>query len=165
MPRPSLRLTGVFVLVVVVGLAIGWAVSGGSSQTAQLGEKAPDFTVEVIAGGDFTLSEARGKPVVLNFWASWCEPCRTEIPDISEFADSNPDVTVVGVSVQDADQTARAFAEEVGATYPLALGTEEVEDAYPTFGLPATYVLDEEGVVTEIFNGLVDEQILTDALG
>lgn len=163
MPRPSLRLTGVFVLVVVAGLAIGWIVSAGSDQTAELGEEAPDFTLEVIGGGSFTLSDARGQPVVLNFWASWCEPCRTEIPDISEFADANPDVAVVGVSVQDAEQTAKDFANEIGATYPLALGTEAIEDSYPTFGLPATYVLDENGVVAEIFNGIVDEQILTDA--
>lgn len=154
-----------FVVVLAVGLTIGWIVSGGSDNVAQPGEPAPDFTVEVIEGGDFTLSEQRGQPVVLNFWASWCEPCRVEIPDISTFAETHPDVVVIGVSVQDAEQTARSFAAEVDASYPLALGTEDVEDAYPTFGLPATYVLDENGVVTEVFNGIVDENILADAVG
>lgn len=154
-----------FVVVLAVGLTIGWIVSGGSDNVAQPGEPAPDFTVEVIEGGDFTLSEQRGQPVVLNFWASWCEPCRVEIPDISTFAETHPDVVVIGVSVQDAEQTARSFAAEVDASYPLALGTEDVEDAYPTFGLPATYVLDENGVVTEVFNGIVDENILADVVG
>ena len=152
-----------FVVVLAVGLSIGWIVSGGAESVAQLGQPAPDFTVEVIDGGEFTLSEQRGQPVVVNFWASWCEPCRVEIPDISEFADANPGVVVVGVAVQDAEQTARGFAADVGATYPLALGTEDIEDSYPTFGLPATYVLDEEGVIIEVFNGIVDEDILGEA--
>jgi hypothetical protein len=56
--------------------------------------------------------------------------------------------------------TAREFAAEIDASYPLALGTEEIEDAYPNFGLPVTYVIDEEGVVTDVYNGVVDEQIL-----
>ena len=160
-----MKLTGVFLVVLAVGLTIGWIAGGGSEQVAGMGETAPDFTVEVIGGGEFILSEQRGRPVVVNFWASWCEPCRVEIPDISEFADDNPDVIVVGVAVQDAEQTARDFAGEVEATYPLALGTEDIEDAYPTFGLPATYVLNEEGVVIEIFNGIVDESTLTEAIG
>jgi peroxiredoxin len=148
-----------------VGLTIGWIVSNRSATVAELGKVAPDFTAEVIDGGEFTLTEQRGQPVVLNFWASWCEPCRVEIPDISTFADTHPDVVVIGVAVQDAEQTARSFAEEVGATYPLAFGTEEIEDSYPTFGLPATYVLDADGVVTDIFNGIVDENLLADVVG
>lgn len=148
-----------------MGLTVGWIATNRSESVAELGKVAPDFTVEVIDGGEFTLSEHRGQSVVLNFWASWCEPCRVEIPDISTFADAHPEVVVVGVAVQDAEQTARSFAEEVGATYPLALGTEDIEDAYPTFGLPATYVLDEDGVVTDIFNGIVDENLLADVVG
>jgi cytochrome c biogenesis protein CcmG/thiol:disulfide interchange protein DsbE len=155
----------VFLVVLAVGLTVGWIVGGSSEQIAEMGKTAPDFTVEVIEGGEFTLSEQRGRPVVVNFWASWCEPCRVEIPDISEFADAHPDVAVVGVAVRDAEQTAREFATEVGASYPLALGTEDVEDAYPTFGLPATYVLDEDGAVIAIFNGIVDENSLAEAVG
>jgi cytochrome c biogenesis protein CcmG/thiol:disulfide interchange protein DsbE len=164
LPRTGLRLTGVFLLVLAVGLTIGWIWGGGTEQVAELGRTAPDFTVEVIGGGEFTLSEQRGRPVVVNFWASWCEPCRVEIPDISAFADAHPEVTVVGVAVQDAEQTAREFAAEVGASYPLAVGTEDIEDAYPTFGLPATYVLDDDGIVIDVFNGIVDENTLADSI-
>lgn len=165
MPRPSYRLTGVFVLVVGVGLLIGWIVGSGSPQVAEVGRPAPDFTVEVIDGGSFTLSEARGRPVVLNFWASWCGPCRAEIPDISAFADANPGVAVVGVSYNDAEPDARDFAAEIGAGYPLTLGTQAIEDAYPNLGLPATYIIDENGTVADIRNGIVDEAILTDLVG
>ena len=153
-------------LVVAVGLTIGWLVgSSDSTEVAVVGSTAPDFTVEVIDNGTFTLSEARGQPVVLNFWASWCAPCREEIPDISAYADSNPDVAVVGVAVRDIEENSRRFADEIGASYPLALGTSEVEDAYPAFGLPYTVIIDESGVVTQIFNGIVDENVLTDLVG
>jgi len=164
LPRPGLKLTGVFVLVVVVGLGIGWILGRDSAENSEIGKPAPDFTVELIDGGTFTLSEARGQPVIVNLWASWCAPCREEIPDISAFATANPDVTVVGVAVQDPENSAREFAATIGATYPLALGTTEFEDAYPHLGLPATYVIDEDGTVIDIINGIVNEEVLTDAL-
>ena len=152
-----------FVLVVAVGLTIGWLVGSSNSATvAAVGSPAPNFTVELIDGGTFTLSETRGQPVVLNFWASWCAPCREEIPDISAYADSNPDVSVVGVAVRDIEENSRRFAYEIDASYPLALGTSEVEDAYPAFGLPYTVIIDHNGVVTQIFSGIVDENVLTD---
>jgi len=149
----------------VIGLTVAWALDPGAPETAQVGEPAPDFTVEVIEGGEFTLSDARGRPVVLNFWASWCAPCRTEIPDISAFAESNPEVQVIGVAVEDAEVAAREFATEIGASYPLALGSQHVEDSYPRLGLPVTYVIDEDGVVREVFNGIVNETTLTDLVG
>lgn len=154
-----------FVVVVGIGLLVGWIVGIGAPEVAEIGETAPDFSVEVIDGGTFTLSEHHGRPVVVNLWASWCGPCRDEIPDISAFATDNPDITVVGVAVEDADQTARDFAAEIGASYPLALGTTEFEDAYPNLGLPATYIIGEDGTVTNIHNGIVDEQTLAELTG
>ncbi|HEX9847747.1 MAG TPA: TlpA disulfide reductase family protein [Acidimicrobiia bacterium] len=144
--------------MVGVGLLAAWIV-GSAPTVATIGEQAPDFTVELIEGGTFTLSEV-DKPVLLNFWASWCVPCRTEIPDISAFADANPQIQVIGIAVEDVESAAREFAAEIGASYPLALGTTEVEDSYPRLGLPVTYVLDENGVVTDIFNGIVNQEVL-----
>jgi thiol-disulfide isomerase/thioredoxin len=114
----------------------------------------------VFDGGTFTLSEASGTPVVVNLWASWCPPCREEIPDISAFADANPDVRVIGVAVEDSERSAREFAAEIGAAYPLAMGTTAFEDAYPNLGLPATYIIDSNGTITDVFNGIVNEEIL-----
>lgn len=156
-----MKLTGVFVLVLAAGLTVGWIVASGPSDVAEVGSPSPDFSVELIEGGTFTLSDVDG-PVVVNFWASWCEPCRTEIPDISTFADANPGVQVIGVAIQDVATNSRAFAEEVAATYPLALGNDDIEDAYPAFGLPFTVIIDGDGDVTHIYNGIVDENVLLD---
>lgn len=151
-----------FLAVIGIGLAVGWIVRSAPTEVAKPGSPAPDFTVEVIEGGTFTLSEAVGSPVVLNFWASWCEPCRTEIPDITTFAEANPNVTVIGVAVEDVEDASREFAAEIDAGYPLAIGTTEVEEAYPRLGLPVTYIIDADGTVTEVVNGIVDENVLLD---
>lgn len=160
LPGPGLKLTGVFVAVVVAGLIVGWIVRSGPTEIAQIGQPAPEFSVEVFDGATFTLSEARGTPVVVNLWASWCPPCREEIPDISAFAEAHPEVRVIGVAVEDSERSAREFAAEIGASYPLAMGTTGFEDAYPNLGLPATYIIDSNGTITDVFNGIVDEEIL-----
>lgn len=166
MPRPSLRLTGVFVGVVVVGLLIGWLLrSEEGAEVATVGMKAPDFTVSLIDGGEFTLSEelaANNRTVVLNLWASWCIPCRTETPEISDFARENPGVTVIGVAVEDTEDGSRAFAAEFAPSYSLAIGDEDFDDKYPRLGLPATYIIDADGVIGELFNGIVTVETLED---
>lgn len=151
-----------FAGVVVVGLIVAWVV-GGDEQPALVGEMAPDFTVALLEGGTVRLSDEldpAGGPLILNLWASWCEPCRTEIPAISAFAATHPDVKVIGVAVNDTQSAARAFAAEIGASYPLAIADSGFEASYPHIGLPATYVIDPDGRVAVIFNGVLDEDDL-----
>lgn len=98
--------------------------------------------------------------MVLNLWASWCLPCRTEIPEISAFADNNPDYRVLGVAVDDTETSATDFARSIGATYDLAVGDSDFESAYPRLGLPVTYFIDSGGTVTDVFNGILNEATL-----
>jgi thiol-disulfide isomerase/thioredoxin len=159
-------LTGVFVGVVGVGLALAWAM-GGSVETAETGHRAPDFTVELLSGSRFSLSghlEEDGRPLIVNLWASWCAPCRDEIPALSAFAADNPEVTVIGVAVEDRPEDSRLLAEQLRPSYPLALGDAEFEAAYPNFGLPITYFLDGSGVVTEVYNGILTREKLDERL-
>jgi len=159
-----MRLTGVFLVVIVVGLGVGWILGAGAPVVAHMGSRAPDFTVEVIGGEEFTLSDARDTPVVLNLWASWCPPCREEIPAISAFAEAHPDVTVIGVAVDDVAEKSREFASEIDASYLLTLDTDDVTGKYPHMGLPATYIIDENGIVRQFVNGVVTEEALADLL-
>lgn len=150
------------------GLAIGWALRDDGAAEARIGEPAPDFTVDLIDGASFTLShhlESDGRPLVLNLWASWCIPCRTEIPEISAFADNNPGYLVLGVAVDDTEESATDFARGIGAKYDLAIGGNEFESAYPRLGLPATYFIDSSGTVTDVFNGILNEATLVDLAG
>jgi thiol-disulfide isomerase/thioredoxin len=123
--------------------------------------------VPLLDGGTFTLSNqlaADNRPIVLNLWASWCIPCRTETPDISAFAVANPDVKVIGVAVEDTESAARAFAVEFDPSYDLALADEAFEAAYPRLWLPVTYIIGANGVIQEVFNGIVDQEILGDMI-
>ncbi len=154
-----------FVGVVAVGLALAWAFGGGSTEVAQEGGSAPDFTVELLDGGDFVLSDhlaEDGRPLVVNLWASWCAPCRDEIPALSAFATSHPDVAVVGVAVEDRAEESRLMADQLSPSYPLALGDPAFEAAYPNFGLPVTYFVDGAGLVTEVHNGILTEEALAE---
>jgi peroxiredoxin len=159
-----MRLTGLFVAVVALGLFVASFVRSDNPAVAQIGQAAPDFTVEMIDGGTFTLSDVEGQPVVLNLWASWCPPCREEIPDISQWSVDHPEVQVIGVAVDDVEEQTRRFAAEIDAAYPLMIGSETVAEAYPHFGLPATYVIDERGIVTQFVNGKVDQTVLNNLL-
>lgn len=117
----------------------------------------------MIGGGNFSLSEhldRDGRPLVLNLWASWCLPCRAEIPEIDAFAADHPDVMVLGVAVQDTEPAAIEFAEELSPRYPLGIADPSFEAAYPRIGLPATYVIGSDGRVDEVFNGILDRETL-----
>lgn len=152
----------------IVGLVLGWALGDSGVAEARIGERAPDFTVDVIDGDSFNLAEhleSDGRPLVLNLWASWCFPCRTEIPEISAFATNHPDYKVLGVAVEDTERAATDFAREIEAAYDLAYGNREFELAYPRIGLPVTYIIDSSGEVIDLFNGGLNEATLVDLVG
>lgn len=111
--------------------------------------QAVEFRVPAIGGGTLTLSNALagGKPVVLNLWASWCIPCREEMPDIERVAAIHPGIAFLGVAVQDKEPAAQAFAEEANVTFPLGMDDGSVIAAYSTVGLPTTWFIDRTGVV------------------
>jgi thiol-disulfide isomerase/thioredoxin len=166
-----LVLIGVFVVAVAATLLIATGSNTTSTTFADLGdltandpnvpgtdETAPSFALETMVGETFDLQDgiaATGQPVVLNLWASWCAPCRTEMPAIDTASQEHPEVTFVGVVVQDTYDAAVAFAEEIGVTYTLAFDDGTVEDAYPVLGLPATFFIDSNGTIVKRHFGVV----------
>lgn len=173
LPRRTGRLTLIFVGAVAAALlaATFWSQDDATplDQAASLGvvsesEVAPDFTVRLLDGTQFTLSEhlaQDGRPVILNFWASWCAPCRAEMPDFDELAAEKPGLLVLGVAVQDTEANAREFAEEIGVSYPLAIDTTEtVAASYRYLGLPATWLISADGMIVRQVNGQVNAETL-----
>ncbi|WP_095508732.1 TlpA disulfide reductase family protein [Rubrivirga marina] len=148
---------GVGLLAVVAAAAMTPAPSTPPPPVASA--PAPDFALATASGATFRLSEHRGEVVVLNLWATWCPPCRHEIPDFVELYDEYRDdgLTVVGVSLdEDGWDAVRPFAEEMGVTYPVAVDDGTVDGLYgPTVSLPTTFVIDREGNVAHYVPGMI----------
>lgn len=137
----------------------------GRPPAAREGRAAPNFKLQTPEGQTHTLDQYRGGYVLLNFWASWCGPCRGETPDLQDFhqGPAGTNVVVVGVNQQEQATTARAFADEFGVTYPILLDSSgEVSNAYQFPGLPATYLIDPTGVVKRVFYGRITLEQLTE---
>ena len=162
------------VLVAAAALALLAAACSSSSDASENGdngasttakEPAPIFSVETQQG-EFSLSDHiadDGRPVFLNLWASWCFPCREEMPAIDAAASAHPEVAFIGVAVQDTQAEAESFAEEIGVSYLLGFDTDDVvNDAYRPLGLPASYIIDGDGVIVERIFGKVTEEDLAD---
>jgi cytochrome c biogenesis protein CcmG, thiol:disulfide interchange protein DsbE len=154
------------VLAVVVALIalLAYGLASNDPEQDVAGEEAPQITLPKLdGGGRAALADYRGKVVVLNYWASWCEPCKDESPLLQRWHErlSRQDATVLGVDVQDLDDDARAFIEEYGLTYPMLRdGPGDTRDELGILGLPETFVIDRKGRIAAVQLGPVDDQFM-----
>ena len=127
---------------------------------------APEFSVKDLDGKTVSLSEMKGKVVFLNFWATWCPPCREEIPDFVEFYDQNRSrgVEIVGLSVDRlSPDDLRAFVQKNKMSYPVVFATKRIIEAYePGPYIPTTIVIDRQGRIRDKQVGGVDKKTLND---
>ena len=165
MSRISRRLRiGLVVAAVIAALVVLELVSG-SSDTGP-GRPAPQLPTSVLVPPAVGLDSLRGKPAAINFWASWCEPCRRESPDLERLNRSlHGSASVVGVDWTDGLDSARAFIREHHLTYPnLRDGNGEVGQKYGLFGLPTTFILDSQGTISDVLRGPQTAQTVRRAL-
>jgi thiol-disulfide isomerase/thioredoxin len=124
---------------------------------------APAVTVPALDGGKpVTLAAFRGHPVLLNFWASWCEPCTKEMPTLVTFAKEHPGLDVVGLAVNDRPGDSRRFARKVGADFTLGIDRDAdvAAEFDATTGLPTTVIIDQEGRIASTVFGPVSRTAL-----
>jgi cytochrome c biogenesis protein CcmG, thiol:disulfide interchange protein DsbE len=157
----------------VLALLVYGFVTVGESATIDnavaRGERppAPDRTLPRLGGGEGSVGELRGRPVVLNFWASWCDPCRDEAPALERAQARLEEAggTVLGVTVDDASADSARFVDEHDISFPSlrdvdgALGRD-----YGRGGVPETFVIDREGRVAAVHRGMVDDSFFDRAL-
>jgi thiol-disulfide isomerase/thioredoxin len=122
-----------------------------------------DFTIKDVDGNQVSLASYKGKVVLLNFWATWCGPCKAEIPGFVRLQEKYRDqLVVVGFSVDDTAEKAKAYAAEYKMNYPILLGEgrEDVQDAYgPIWGIPASFIISKDGRVCRKHMGIAPEAV------
>jgi peroxiredoxin len=161
-------------IILIVGVAvIGFALISFSREplngdgelltvAAAPGHLAPDFTLVTTEGETVSLSDYRGQVVVLNFWATWCGPCRFEMPDLQRMSEELAgEAVVLGVNQgQDSAEITR-FADTIGITYPLLLDENQItNNLYRVVALPTTYFIDADGVIQEQLAGTATQAVL-----
>ncbi|MET3575635.1 redoxin domain-containing protein [Bhargavaea ullalensis] len=138
------------------------------------GEQAPDFTLKALDGGEMSLSDFRGKKVILNFWASWCGPCRAEMPHMENFYKKEAEelgVEVLAVNLSAAErgdeqkvmENITNFVGEFGMTFPVLLDSDGKQgDVYKAISIPTSYIIDSGGIVRQMVRGPMDEAMMRD---
>jgi cytochrome c biogenesis protein CcmG, thiol:disulfide interchange protein DsbE len=146
----SLKLTGQVVALAAVAGLLGllvWRLTH-QSHPPKVGGPAPQFSAKQLDGGTFTLASVRGKPVVMNFWASWCGPCKSEAAALEQRWQKyrSQGVVFLGVDYNDVSGDAKKFLSRHGVTYPTLLdGSGMIGDRYGLTGVPETYFIDRNG--------------------
>lgn len=152
-----------YILVLIAGAS--WIVlSGETEETAavaaapQAGFPAPDFTLKTAEGQTYTLSELKGQAILVNVWATWCPPCKAEMPAIekmyNEYKEQGFVVLAVNSTFQDNPLNIAPFTTEYGLTFPILLDeTSDVSRAYQVRSLPSSYFINRYGTITEVVIG------------
>jgi thiol-disulfide isomerase/thioredoxin len=173
--RPERRWGPGILVALAVGLVVfgvvllgegGSAVPEGSApaEPARSADAAVGFSLTLYDGTHFDLAThlaEDGRPVFLNFWASWCPPCRAEMPDISAAAERHPEVLFLGIAVSDSPDAAAAYADEVDVSYRLGFdATGMIEAHYPAPGLPATFLISSSGEIVRSHVGQMHPDVI-----
>lgn len=157
------------ILVLVAGLAVanrywlGSRLAGRQTGVtpATSSNRAPEFLLKDVAGHDVRLSDFRGQVIVVNFWATWCQPCRIEIPWFNDISDRYKDkgVVLLGISMDDGGaKDVEPFLKETPIHYRVLIGTEEVAEKYGgIFGIPTTIIIGRDGTIVTKHLGLTDK--------
>lgn len=158
-------LLAILVALAFVGLLTFGLVSKGT-HGPQVGDLAPQRAFDPLDGGSpTTLEDFRGQWVLVNFWASWCEPCETESPALENLQQrfGGEDFTVLGIATRDVSDDSRKFVREYGLSYPQFRDRDGgVAHAWGTTGVPESFLIDPDGVLRVKQGGAVDEELIDD---
>ena len=161
-----LSIVGIVLAIVAAGLLLmqGKAENESFSKNSlETREPAPNFTLALIDGGNFNLNDYTGRPVLINFFASWCLPCREEMPVLEKIVHEYEPKGVVflGIAVDDTEEKMKDFIAKYGVTFPVGLDkTAAIQKSFGLYGIPTTYFIDKQGIITYFHSGSVTEELL-----
>ena len=140
----------------LLGVFLGVIAASSLAASDLAGQVAPDFALKSATGENLRLSEYRGDVVMINFWATWCGPCRQEMPLLNELFDRYERVgfNLLGVNIDDDSRRAMQMVEDLGVSFPVLFDeTKEVSKLYQVEAMPVTVIVDREGVVRYVHHG------------
>lgn len=169
------RWNGLILVVLMVGVGWIWvnrvpledtSAAGSLPPAPAIGHPAPEITLANTDGQTFKMSDLRGTPVVLNFWATWCAPCRAELPELQGASERLADqVAIIAVNQGEAPADVLAFAQQLGLTFQIPLDTQTAASrAYLVRSLPTTFFVDRSGVIRRMQIGPLTEATLSQQL-
>ncbi len=142
----------ILVIILVPGLLIT-GCSDNPNQVAQVGIPAPDFQYQDADGQSFSLSDLRGNPVLINFWATWCSPCRIEMPYLQQIYDRFSGKGLVLLAINNGESSSRVgeFMQSQGFSFPVLLDIRgSIAQSYNIVGLPTTFYIDKDGIIQDM---------------
>jgi len=157
--KKNLRLIGVVLVLVLVLVSVAIAAGSGKQRPApQISRIAPDFNLKNIEGSTQGLKSiiAKNKVTILNFWATWCPPCRAEIPEFIKFIKEHQgdQVALVAVNLQEDSKKVKDFAKKAGINFPILLDSDgKVAQTYQIYAIPTTFFIDSSGTIREKVEG------------
>lgn len=136
-----------------------------SGAEARPGNPAPNFRLTLATGESLSLESLHGRPVIINHWATWCGPCRLEMPELLKAAQANDELVLIAANMQESQEAMTAFVEEYGMEIPVAVDTEGVlAQSYGVRGLPMTFFIDREGTITTVWAGILTPDKISEFL-
>ncbi len=155
-------------LLLAFGCARTGTEHGAAGGAGAIGSKAPDFELTDLSGKKVQLSDFKGKVVIIDFWATWCGPCREEIPDFVRLQSKyrQQGLVILGLSLDEGgDKKVRSFAEDHDMNYPVLIASPETANLYGgVVGIPTTFVLDRQGRIVKKFIGRMGPETFEEAV-
>ncbi|WP_438445560.1 peroxiredoxin family protein [Gorillibacterium sp. sgz5001074] len=165
--RKWIQLVILGAILLIGGWTIGTSLTERSDQIPQNGDKAPEFSVKGLDGSALKLSDLKGKPVVLNFWGTFCLPCRDEMPALQRAADkwASSGVTVLGMNLGENAVSVKSFVEQYKVRFPVYLDKDEtIRKRYGVMSYPSTFFIRPDGTIFEKKIGEMDDAYIEQTL-